>query len=1165
MQNHFSIRFYTLIVAVIMAVSVNAQQQSAQEKALIFLRENPSKFDLTAKDVAALRITDSYVDANNGVTHVWLQQEYAGIPVYNALIGLHVKPNGTVRYLSHRLVAELAEKTNTTLPSLSAEQALQLAMNQIDIADRTVPRLKEKKNDQNLVFDKGTVSKADIPVQACYLPMNAGASLHLAWMIDIDQENTSDVWQIHIDAQTGEMLRKVNRTLYCSPGHLHTEEADCATPVSESPATTEGAIVANNYNVFALPVESPAHGNRILLTNPANPTASPYGWHDTDGSNGPEYTYTRGNNVWAYSDATADNNGSEVESAAGGPSLVFDYPFNPNNAPAQNINAAITNLFYTSNMAHDIFYHYGFDEAAGNFQVKNYTGTGTGNDALKAEAIDGGSVDNADFVPTPDGTSPRMQMYEWTRSGGNILSVNAPAQVNGLYYAQAAVGWGAPITTTPVTGEVILTNDGSGNPTWGCNPILNDVNGKIALIDRGTCTFAEKALNAQAAGAKACIICNFLNSTSSMGPGTVGGQVTIPVVSVSKTDCDAIRQYASQGLNITLAQPPATAGPDRLDGSFDNGIIIHEYAHGISNRLTGGASTTNCLIDQEQMGEGWSDWVAMVTTAKSTDYAGQKRGIGTYVSREPGTANGVRRYPYSTDMSVNPLTYGSVAENPGKHALGEVWCATLWDLYWAMVDKYGFDPNWENTSSGNGRAVRLVLDGMKYQPCNPGFVDGRNAIFLADEMNYNNADTCLLSLVFARRGLGLQANQGSSDDASDGTESFSPIEVCVKELKITKTTTSPIIEPGTVASFNLTVTNHKDAAVTEVIVVDEVPVGLTPFAISNSGTYAGNKITWNLGTLAQGQVVNLSYAADAVLNGSIRLYRDIMDDNNDWYVNTTEGSSEFYLQTNFKKAGTHAWRCDNLPSGTDMELIKATPLFVTGNNPVLRFWNRYNTQTGLDGGFVEFQREGSTEWLRSNKGKSFRNGYTGALAYSTFAIPLLDGFSGSSNGWVQTYFDLKEFSSDSIYVKFRFGSDGATSVDGWMFDDFEMLEMVNYDGEASVTSAQGDLAHAKVPGRGVIVNPGTTAVKDLDDRTVGMHIQPNPAANVAYITVDASITGDAFIRIAATDGRLVAQRKITGINAGEAVVFDLTGLPSGIYTVRLESNKGVGVQKLVVR
>ncbi|MCB0574800.1 MAG: M36 family metallopeptidase, partial [Saprospiraceae bacterium] len=99
------------------------------------------------------------------------------------------------------------------------------------------------------------------------------------------------------------------------------------------------------YNVFALPTESPLHGGRTLLVNPADPVASPFGWHDTNGIAGEEYTYTRGNNVWAYDDRLNDNNGSASESADGGASLNFDFPYDPDGEPLVNLNAAITNLF----------------------------------------------------------------------------------------------------------------------------------------------------------------------------------------------------------------------------------------------------------------------------------------------------------------------------------------------------------------------------------------------------------------------------------------------------------------------------------------------------------------------------------------------------------------------------------------------------------------------------------------------------------------------------------------------------------------------------------------------------------------------------------------------------------------------------------------------------
>ena len=65
-----------------------------------------------------------------------------------------------------------------------------------------------------------------------------------------------------------------------------------------------------------------------------------------------------------------------------------------------------------------------------------------------------------------------------------------------------------------------------------------------------------------------------------------------------------------------------------LDGDYDNGIIAHEYGHGISNRLTAGPNNTGCLGNGEQMGEGWSDFFSLITTVKEGDSGEMGRGIG---------------------------------------------------------------------------------------------------------------------------------------------------------------------------------------------------------------------------------------------------------------------------------------------------------------------------------------------------------------------------------------------------------------------------------------------------------------------------------------------------------------------------------------------------------
>jgi hypothetical protein len=208
------------------------------------------------------------------------------------------------------------------------------------------------------------------------------------------------------------------------------------------------------------------------------------------------------------------------------------------------------------------------------------------------------------------------------------------------------------------------------------------------------------------------------------------------------------------------------------DSDMDDAVIAHEYGHGISSRLTGGPANSNCLSNQEQAGEGWSDFFGLVLTHGAMDSVERARGVGTWLSYQPISGLGIRTYRYSRNMTTNPFTYNSVKTAAIPHGVGSVWCSMLYDMYWNLIDKYGYDSNLYTGKGGNNRALQLVVDGLKLQPCNPGFTDARDAILAADKMNNNGADSSLIWSTFARRGLGYSANQGVSTSRTDGTEAF---------------------------------------------------------------------------------------------------------------------------------------------------------------------------------------------------------------------------------------------------------------------------------------------------------------------------------------------------------------------------------------------------------
>jgi len=202
--------------------------------------------------------------------------------------------------------------------------------------------------------------------------------------------------------------------------------------------------------------------------------------------------------------------------------------------------------------------------------------------------------------------------------------------------------------------------------------------------------------------------------------------------------------------------------PDR-DGDLEGGIVLHEYAHGISTRLTGGPADSSCLGFGESggMGEGWGDFFATITQTTSASVRTDDFVMGAYSA---GTPLGIRQYPYSTNLNTNPETYVDINGMFGVHPIGAVWCTILYEVYWNVVDQQGFEDDWYNASGagGNVQFLQAVVDGLKLQPCDPTFVDARDAIIQADEINNDGVNRCALWTGFAKRGLGVDAVGGGN-------------------------------------------------------------------------------------------------------------------------------------------------------------------------------------------------------------------------------------------------------------------------------------------------------------------------------------------------------------------------------------------------------------------
>lgn len=490
--------------------------------------------------------------------------------------------------------------------------------------------------------------------------------------------------------------------------------------------------------------------------------------------------------------------------------------------------------------------------------------------------------------------------------------------------------------------------------------------------------------------------------------------------------------------------------PDR-DGDLDNGVISHEFGHGISNRLTGGPSNSSCLQNAEEGGEGWGDYNALMLTtnwATATINDGTiPRPVGTYVLNQPVTGSGIRLFRYCTNMAVNPLTYASMGVPPvgtEVHNIGEIWCMALWEMTWEIIQQTGvINPDLLNPAGaggvgGNSIAYKLVTEGMRLQPCSPGYIDARNAILQADTLLYGGQYSCSIWKAFAKRGMGRNASQGSSNSATDQVASF-----VVDNGVFLANASAPQLPEGQ----NITYTNNVTAGVcspmTNFFVTDTLPTNVT--YVSGGSYNAGNRtITFGPINLSTGQSQTFPFTV-TINNGTY--FTPVTHFNEQvtgstipaaWVASPTTGNA-WSVSTVASNSSPNAFFAPDPTVLSDMTLAttSAYTLNATASSyTTLSFWHRYNTEEGWDGGVVEISTNGGATW--SDLGSKMIIGkYNGSLGTGS-ALAGRAAFTGNSGAaFSQTVINLASYAGQNINIRFRFASDNNTAPTGggWFVDD----------------------------------------------------------------------------------------------------------------------------------
>ncbi|EGD86993.1 extracellular metalloproteinase 3 [Trichophyton rubrum D6] len=544
---------------------------------------------------STFRVVDDHYIGTNGIGHVHFKQTAHGLDIDNSDFNVNIGRDGKVFSFGNSFFTGEIPKENPMVKRAFSDpvKALKGAVKALNLpvkSDNAKPKTIAGKESFEFMGTTGALSapKANL----VYLQKEDG-TLALTWKVETD---VGDNWLLtYVDAHNSETVHNV-----------------------------VDYVASAEYKVFAWGLNDPTEGNPTSIRDPWT-DASPYTWN-SDGMS--KYPTTRGNNAIAQDNPTGGStyiNNYRPQS----PNLIFSYPWSPTATPPSSYkDFSITQLFYTTNRYHDLLYSFGFNEAAGNFQVNNGNKGGKGNDFAIVNAQDGSGTNNANFATPPDGSPGRMRMYNWT-----------------------------------------------------------------------------------------------------------------------------------------------TARPNR-DGCLEAGIVIHEYTHGLSNRLCGGPANSACLnaLESGGMGEGWGDFYATAIRLKPRDTKNTNYSMGAWAANNP---KGIRAYLYSTNLQTNPYMYTSVNSLREVHQIGTVWASMLYDLMWALIEAHGgtysANPVFRNGVPQDGRhlSMKLVMDGMALQPCNPNFVQARDAILDADRALTNSANKCTIWKAFAKRGLGY----GAKYDARNRTGS----------------------------------------------------------------------------------------------------------------------------------------------------------------------------------------------------------------------------------------------------------------------------------------------------------------------------------------------------------------------------------------------------------
>ena len=1047
---------------------------------------------------AALAVTAPVFVADHGdrgvVVH--LRQRVGGLEVYRRELRLLMRQDHSLVALSGALHPSTEVVSGAGFVR-SPEEVLAAALSHAtgsDVAAASVIDLQEREGDEARyqLAAGGAITIPDGAVVRKVLFAD-GDKLRPAFSAEfyVTTDAGSQAWRYALAADDGKILERVSLTQYDSFNYKV-----FANPVDKRPL--DGPIgdwtphptgrADWSYPPFVAPTMIAMEGFNHNPQGAADP------WLPANAKD------TTGNNAEAYTDRSERNapQANDFHATLSAP-LTFDYTYNlaqPPTVSKQQTMAGIVQAFYDVNFMHDYWYDSGFDEKAGNGQKDNYGRGGKPNDALRLEVQDGlniGNRDNSNMSTLGDGYPPRMQIYVWSGSDTRVLHATPPDADEPSGTAQFGPD------KFDLKGELVDINDGAfPSTTDACEPIINDVSGKIAIIDRGNCTFKKKAVNAEMAGAIGVLIINNVQGGSPiMGNGDpTATVVNIPVLSSTKPTGAALRSLMASG--------PVTVHLGRVrdidrEGSLDNSVLFHEWGHYLHHRLSDCGNTQQCGA----LSEGWADFTSLQTIVRDGDNLDGTYALAIYASAQfdDPAYFGIRRFPYTTNMRKNGLTLKHITDgeplptlmpqngggsNAEVHNAGEVWTSMMWEVYVALQKAGRARTPSLSFEEVRRRMSEYVVTGLQMMPVDATYLESRDAM-LAAAGAVSDEDRAVMADAFARRGAGTCADAPArSSSTLDGViEGFKvqarlvinnvalddSIKTCDSDgvldsgehgkltidvsngalsplvgAKLTLSTTTPGVSFVGPSTFDIPdLDPFKSTTLTTEVMLDP--------ATANPGVFV-LKIDPSSDAACETGTREVSWKINYDVGKQSTRSDDVENDDVVWTLDGDESDSVWSRVPT--SASNHVWHGANLdhPSDTSLEspdlVVSKTDFFL------IRFEHRHSfdarnsnngTRIYLDGGVVEISEDGGMTWNDFTM-------YANPLYDNTLPDLMRDNALAGRKAFVDKNFAwpkfdrvtmnlLDKFAGKTVRVRFRIGTDDDTGESGWDIDNISFSGIDN--------------------------------------------------------------------------------------------------------------------------